>query len=1716
MLCDNPSSRLCHAPININNSCVRTFAPRHDSEPAIAQILRQTCLPIITSGDCSMATNLVTGLGGSAGFGENVVPIGDDNSTGFIDLRPIFPRGINVFGVVYQGLFVNTNGSVSFGTPVGAASDILQTAGSPAAFAPFLGDVDTRGGAIATSPGGTSTGANRVWYDLDTAGGIFTATWDDVGRFPAKTDAANAFQLRLTAVPGAGGIQAGDFNVEYRYEAIDWHTGDGSFIARAGYSSGNGRDYLELPASRDPAALPELDSASNVADPGRYVFQSRAGRIVPSFSAESVRVAEGSAGAPGRAIVTVTLSTPLDVPATVRYATEAGSAGVGTDFAPRYGILTFAPGLTTQTVLVDLVGDDVAEGNESFTLALSQPSAGATAVSGTVTILAEDGVQPPLTLLVSDAQASESAGTIDFVLRLSAPQATSVSGFYSAIDPESTTASAADVTIPETGFFTFAPGQTQITVSVPVLPDAIVEGDEHFFLNFIAGPVEGTFPVRGTIRDDDGFTISDAAVTEAEGATVTFTVSRMTPLLEQSTVFWGTSSGTAGAGTDYTGSSGALTFAPGVTSQTITIPIKNDSFAELEKQFTVILSGASENTGIARGTGTATLTDDDGLRIADLSVAEGSNNKFNTAFMSVTLPQAAPALVTVDYKIEAGTGDPGITDISTSGRSGTLIFAPGQTKADIPIGVIGDSNPEPDETFRVVLSNPGGASGFDISDGSATLTIVNDDGVAPLVATIASQTVSEGSNTGTQIVPMTVFLNRLSSLPVEVSWTLLGDNAGGGTATPGFDFVQASGTTTIPAGKLSATFPVEVLRNATIEPDDTLTLRITKMMEGATPLGTIGPDATLTLANDDTTFTLIYPMTALPEAEWAVTSFEVMVERAGDLSQPQTVGWEIPSNTFFGSPVSAEDFFASSGTVSFAPGQTKAAFTVAVRDDTEVEQDEGFIIALAQLPPGGQVGTSANNPLSILNDDTSITLHAPQTPFIGLESGLGGTSRPIFRVDLEGELGVARSVTWTITGSGPNPANAADFKAMTGTLAIPANTVSVELLIPVLNDAVIEPNEGYTVTLSNAGEGVTFIKASADSAIANDDYKASLSIATASQVEGSAGGSTAYAFTVTLDPAPPRKFVPSFGWKVGPATAPGTVSADAADFVGGFLPQGTVAVGLNNATATIIVPVAHDTAAEPNESFTLTLFDGSVVVGTAQATILTDDASLSIAATSANKPEGSGPGPTPYSFTVTRTGDVSKAASAAWSAAGTTGSGTLPANAADFAGGVLPSGTVSFAAFQKTQIITVNVAADRAVENNERFAVTLAAPSAGTSIGTATAGGIIQNDDTAGTGTLSIARLRAARAEGHSGSTDFTFLISRTGTTTGTAAVDWAVTGGGISGTNAAAASDFAIGTLPSGSVSFAAGETSKPVTIQVKGDTGIELNESFTVTLGNAAQGTKLGTASATGLIWNDDTPGTGTLSIARLAAQKAEGHAGSTAFTFTVTRSGTLTGTASADWSVTGGGVASTVAAGGADFVGGQLPNGRVSFIAGQASATVTVNVAGDTTAESNDSFTIALSGPQAGVALGTSSATGTILNDDFASTAANQTLTGTTGPDVFLLGGGLDTVVGRAGLDQFLFGTAALGGASINATALNDFSPADGEKLDLSAIDAIAGGGLANDAFTFIGTAAFSAPGQLRWLDLGTSRAVVGSVDADADAELTIFLAAPGPVTSSWFVL
>ncbi|MCL4207615.1 MAG: hypothetical protein KJ000_34465, partial [Pirellulaceae bacterium] len=115
---------------------------------------------------------------------------------------------------------------------------------------------------------------------------------------------------------------------------------------------------------------------------------------------------------------------------------------------------------------------------------------------------------------------------------------------------------------------------------------------------------------------------------------------------------------------------------------------------------------------------------------------------------------------------------------------------------------------------------------------------------------------------------------------------------------------------------------------------------------------------------------------------------------------------------------------------------------------------------------------------------------------------------------------------------------------------------------------------------------------------------------------------------------------------------------------------------------------------------------------------------------------------------------------------------------------------------------------------------------------------------------LSITALDAVKAEGDSGSSAFAFMVIREGDTTGETSVDYKVTG---SGADFAEADDFG-GILPSGTVIFAVGETSQMITVDVSGDTVVEADEGFTVTLSNPSGLATIGTSTATGTIGNDD----------------------------------------------------------------------------------------------------------------------------------------------------------------------------------------------------------------------------------------------------------------------
>jgi hypothetical protein len=174
---------------------------------------------------------------------------------------------------------------------------------------------------------------------------------------------------------------------------------------------------------------------------------------------------------------------------------------------------------------------------------------------------------------------------------------------------------------------------------------------------------------------------------------------------------------------------------------------------------------------------------------------------------------------------------------------------------------------------------------------------------------------------------------------------------------------------------------------------------------------------------------------------------------------------------------------------------------------------------------------------------------------------------------------------------------------------------------------------------------------------------------------------------------------------------------------------GTITFAANSNKATLTIEPTADTTVENNETVILTLAAGSgYTIGTTTAvtgTITNDDTTLAITSSNAKQTEGNS-GTKPFTFNVNRTGNTTGTNNVNWRVAG---SGISPANAADFANSVFPTGTITFGANESNKVITFNVNGDTTFEQDETFTVTLSSPTNGATISTALATGTITNDD---------------------------------------------------------------------------------------------------------------------------------------------------------------------------------------------------------------------------------------------------------------------------------------------------------------------------------------------------------------------------------------------------
>ncbi|NBB83303.1 MAG: hypothetical protein GVY28_07845 [Alphaproteobacteria bacterium] len=439
----------------------------------------------------------------------------------------------------------------------------------------------------------------------------------------------------------------------------------------------------------------------------------------------------------------------------------------------------------------------------------------------------------------------------------------------------------------------------------------------------------------------------------------------------------------------------------------------------------------------------------------------------------------------------------------------------------------------------------------------------------------------------------------------------------------------------------------------------------------------------------------------------------------------------------------------------------------------------------------------------------------------------------------------------------------------------------------------------------------------------------------------------------------------------------GEDAATADDFdTGGLFPSGTLIFAPGQTSETVSVPVAGDTQIEPDEGFKITLMnpggDAIIITATATGLIENDDEpappAFAIAASDADKDEGDS-GTRDFTFTVTRSGDTGGTASVDYAV---DYSGDDRADSADFDGPL--DGTLTFEDGEDQKTVTVTVAGDTDFEPDEAFAVTLSNPSEGASITEATASGTILNDDQQDLPSFSIVVADADKNEGNSGTTPFTFTVTRDIDTPETIAVGIEVVG---SGEHPADPNEiFGVPTQ----LSFDPTDMMKTLTIGVTGDTDVEEDESFTVTISAGDNATiAQDQGSATGIIRNDDEVTGPVLSVSAEQSELVEGAPGEpTELVFTITRDGVTDGRVEVGYAVIG---VEPSPADPDDFAeaGGEFPAGTVTFEDGVTEQTVTVIIRGNDVVEDDKYFALTLSPLGEGVEFAQMEAQVMIQNDD-----------------------------------------------------------------------------------------------------------------------------------------
>ncbi|WP_013334240.1 Calx-beta domain-containing protein [Gloeothece verrucosa] len=529
--------------------------------------------------------------------------------------------------------------------------------------------------------------------------------------------------------------------------------------------------------------------------------------------------------------------------------TSSGAASFGVGL----GTVTFAPGASTATVIIDPIPDQAIETNETVALTLSSSVnyliGTTTAVIGTINN--DDNALPSITLAVNPTSVNEDGTTnliYTFTRTGSTANALTVNfgvGGTATWNSDYTSSGAASFTS-TSGTVTFAANSSTATVTIDPTSDTTIETNETVALTLSSSAnytVGTTSAVTGTILNDDvslpniTLTVNPTSVNEDGTTNLIYTFTRTGSTANALTVNFGVG-GSATFNSDYTSSgaasftstSGTVTFAANSSTATVTIDPTSDTTIETNETVALTLSSSANYTVGTTSAVTGTIINDDvSLPNITLTVNPTSVNEDGTTTLIYTFTRTGSTANALSVNFGVGGSATFNSDYTSSGAasftstSGTVTFAANSSTATLTIDPTSDTTIETNETVALTLSS---SANYTVGTTSAvTGTIINDD-VLPTITLAVSPTSVNEDGTTNLIYTFTRTGSTEGALSVNFgvggSATFNNDYTSSGAAS----FSATTGSITFAANNNQASLTLNPTGDTTVESHETVSITL--------------------------------------------------------------------------------------------------------------------------------------------------------------------------------------------------------------------------------------------------------------------------------------------------------------------------------------------------------------------------------------------------------------------------------------------------------------------------------------------------------------------------------------------------------------------------------------------------------------------------------------------------------------------------------------------------------------------------------------------------------------------------------------------------------------------------------------------------------------------------------------------------------------------------